>query len=51
MDIDTYIELKEIEDRLFDISNKLKNNTNIEVIWSSLYEYLNAIKPLGLDEE
>ena len=51
MDIDLYNELKEIEDRLFEISNTSIPDDIIEGIWFILYDYLNTVIPVEQDEE
>lgn len=51
MDIDLYNELKEIEDRIFDISATLETDNIIEGIWFILYDYLNTVTPVEQDEE
>lgn len=51
IDIDLYNELKEIEDRMFEISVNLLTDDIIVGIWSILYGYINTVTPVKQYEE
>lgn len=51
MDVDIYNELKQIEDRIFDIDGTLVTNDIIDGIWLILHSYLKTVTPITPDDK